>query len=81
MMTFMVIRRLDLNNVLLLCPQHDSAFDKGYITFNQDGTMLISSELNPETRELLNLNLEKKIDLSSEQTEYILWHKENIFHV
>lgn len=73
--------RLDLNNVLLLCPQHDSAFDKGYITFNQDGTMLISSELNPETGELLNLNLEKKIDLSSEQTEYILWHKENIFHV
>ncbi len=29
--------RLDLNNVLLLCPQHDSAFDKGYITFNQNG--------------------------------------------
>lgn len=73
--------RLDLNNVLLLCPHHDAAFDKGYITFSQDGTILISSELNSETRKLLNLKVEQQIDLSSKQSEYIRWHKENIFHV
>lgn len=72
--------RLDLNNVLLLCPHHDSAFDKGYITFDQDGMILISSELTLETRALLNLNPERKVELSDKQSEYILWHRENIFH-
>ena len=72
--------RLDLNNVLLLCPHHDAAFDKGYITFDQDGMILISSELTLETRALLNLNPERKVELSDKQSEYILWHRENIFH-
>ncbi len=72
--------RLDLNNVLLLCPHHDAAFDKGYITFEQNGMILISSELNSKTRELLNLNVEQKIEFSPSQHEYIRWHKENIFH-
>lgn len=73
--------RLDLNNVLLLCPHHDSAFDKGYITFDQDGMILISSELTLKTRSLLNLNTEKKIELTEKQSEYMRWHKENIFHI
>jgi len=73
-------QRLDLNNVLLLCPHHDSVFDKGYITFDQNGLMMISSELTLETRALLNLNPERKVELSDKQSEYILWHRENIFH-
>ena len=72
--------RLDLNNVLLLCPHHDAAFDKGYITFDQDGMILISSELTLETRALLNLNPKRKVELTDKQSEYILWHRENIFH-
>lgn len=73
-------QRLDLNNVLLLCPHHDSVFDKGYITFDQNGLMMISSELTLETRALLNLNPERKVELSDKQSEYILWHRENVFH-
>lgn len=72
--------RLDLNNVLLLCPHHDATFDKGYITFDQDGMILISSELTLETRALLNLNPKRKVELTDKQSEYILWHRENIFH-
>lgn len=73
-------QRLDLNNVLLLCPHHDAAFDKGYITFDQDGMILISSELNHETRALLNLISRRKVELPPKQREYISWHRENIFH-
>lgn len=73
--------RLDLHNVLLLCPHHDSVFDKGYITFDQDGMILISSELTLKTRSLINLNIEKKIELTEKQSEYMQWHKENIFHI
>lgn len=72
--------RLDLNNVLLLCPHHDAAFDKGYITFDESGIIRISSELSIETRLLLNLNSEKKIELTEKQKEYIRWHEESIFH-
>lgn len=34
--------QLDVNNGLLLCPNHDALFDKGYIRFDDDGTILIS---------------------------------------
>ena len=73
-------QRLDLNNVLLLCPHHDAAFDKGYITFDQEGFIIISSELTLETRALLNLNPNQKIEFTTKQSEYLLWHRENVFH-
>lgn len=71
--------RLDLNNILLLCPHHDAAFDKGYITFDQEGVMMISNELTIETRELLNLNTNQKIGFNHIQRKYLSWHRENIF--
>lgn len=36
--------------------------------------------VNLETRKLLNLNSEIKIELTPKQSEYILWHIENVFH-
>ncbi len=38
--------RLDVNNGFLLCPNHDALFDKGYISFNNDGRILISENLD-----------------------------------
>ena len=34
--------RLDVNNGLLLCPNHDALFDKGLIKFNDDGSIILS---------------------------------------
>lgn len=43
--------RLDVNNGLLLCPNHDALFDKGYISFDDDdGTILISDSLDAATK-------------------------------
>ena len=71
--------RLDFNNILLLCPHHDAVFDKGYITFDRDGVIMISSELTTETRALLNLNTNQKIGFTHIQRKYLSWHRENVF--
>lgn len=71
--------RLDENNILLLCPAHDAAFDKGYISFDEDGKLLISTQLTMETRALLNLREGQKINLREDNKEYMRWHRENIF--
>ncbi|CAN7330940.1 HNH endonuclease [Rhizobacter sp. LjRoot28] len=44
-------RRADVNNGLLLTTPLDRLFDKGFISFNDAGLMLVSSELSAETRE------------------------------
>ena len=71
--------RLDLDNVLLLCPHHDAVFDKGYIAFDEDGKLIISNKLDLETRVLLNLVDGKKIKLKEGSEKYIEWHRENLF--
>lgn len=71
--------RLDINNVLLLCPSHDAAFDKGYISFHQDGTLCISSKLGLETRALMNLVEGSKVELKEQSKKYMQWHQKNMF--
>ena len=38
--------KLDLENGLLLCPNHDKLFDLGYISFQEDGQITISDKLD-----------------------------------
>ncbi|WP_263703490.1 HNH endonuclease [Bacillus thuringiensis] len=71
--------RLDVNNGLLLCPNHDSLFDKGYISFDNDGTILISGTLDEMTKVFLNINKTMNIRMNEGQWEYMEWHRENIF--
>ena len=71
--------RLDINNGLLLCPNHDSLFDKGYISFNDEGRILISSSIDEVTKIFLNIHEEMKIDINMQQLKYIRWHRENLF--
>ena len=71
--------RLDKNNGLLLCPNHDALFDKGYISFDKDGTILISSSLDEATKIFLNINESMSIRVNEEQREYMKWHREKIF--
>jgi predicted restriction endonuclease len=74
--------RLDPHNGLLLTATLDALFDKGLISFDDKGDMLISSQL-VETQRPLVLNLERKKiigeELSSKQKKYLKFHRENIF--
>ncbi len=46
--------KLDTNNILLLCSMHDALFDKGLISFDDNGKILISSELDEKEQALVN---------------------------
>ena len=59
---------------------HDALFDKGLISFDDNGKILISKELNEEEQALVNINEDSCISIvSDKQKKYIKYHRENIF--
>lgn len=72
--------KLDCENVLLLCPTHDALFDKGLISFDDNGKIIISSNLDSNDRVLLHLTGKEKIFVNSEnKRKYLRFHRENVF--
>ena len=72
--------KTDVYNGLLLCPNHDKAFDAGLITFNDQGNIIISDKLNQSDRFLLNLREDMTIVLPTNSLKYMAYHRKNIFH-
>ena len=64
---------------MLLCPNHDKLFDLGYITFNNDGQIVISNDLNDKDRIFMNVDATMKIQMNSKSREYMVYHREIIF--
>ncbi|MDN4493591.1 HNH endonuclease [Ureibacillus aquaedulcis] len=71
--------RLDVNNGFLLCPNHDALFDKGFISFGENGVILISDSIDKYTKVFLNINENMKISMNESQQQYMKWHRENLF--
>lgn len=71
--------RLDLNNVFLLCSMHDTLFDKGYISFDEFGNIIISSELDEINRVYSNINPNMKIKINENIKKYLEYHRNYIF--
>jgi len=71
--------RLDINNGLLLCPNHDWLFDKGFISFDNKGDIIINFENNLTITSNMDVNERIKINLNSQQKEYMQWHQEKCF--
>ena len=71
--------KLDPNNGLLLCPNHDKLFDGGYISFNEDGEIQISNLVSKKDREILNIREGMKISINDKQAKYLTYHRENIY--
>lgn len=67
--------RLDINNGLLLCPNHDYLFDKGLITFKENGEILISSKLSAPQQTSFNVNSMLRIQMSNEMKKYMAHHQ------
>ena len=71
--------RLDPHNGLLLALHVDGLFDRGLITFEDDGTLTPSSTLDPEVLERLGL-LGLRVDgLSNENRSYLAVHRTTYF--
>ena len=72
--------RLDVFNGLLLAPNLDAAFDSGFITIEEDGTVLLSDALPSSARSALGLDGPLKVHgLHLAHDRYMPWHRAKIF--
>ncbi len=74
--------RLDGFNGLSLTPSYDVLFDKGLISFNNDGSLLISPRLSPQISSSLGLihgqvyNIQ---NINGNRNDYLEFHRNHIF--
>lgn len=66
--------RVDPNNGLLLCPLHDSLFDKHLISFKENGMIAISKTIPLDKLKIMNLKLDFKIEMNQNNRRYFQWH-------
>ena len=72
--------RLDVFNGLLLAPHLDAAFDCGFLTIAEDGTVVLSDALPPGARSALGLDGSLKLHgLHRAHERYMLWHRTKVF--
>lgn len=70
--------RLDVNNGLLLCPNHDALFDKHLISFDSQGKIILSPSLDETARLFLNVHDELRVKLNEKQLSYMKGHSEQL---
>jgi len=72
--------KIDHNNGLVLTPTYDKLFDQGFISFEDNGTIIISPYISPLNIKKLNLAHGRKfvIPPSEKRKQYLGYHRENI---
>lgn len=74
--------RLDVYNGILLAPHLDAAFDRGFITVQDDGEIVVSDVLSIDARAILGLHQALRIrGLTDGHRRYLPWHRERVFKV
>jgi hypothetical protein len=72
--------RLNPYNGFLLTPTLDTLFDAGLITFELDGTIKISSEINDENRIALGIKEDMKLRfIRPEHEQFLKYHHNKVF--
>ena len=70
----------DPNNGLMLSPLYDKLFDKGYISFDENGDLLISDWLSPQNKERISFDYSPAdLKLNEDRKKYLEYHRENVF--
>jgi hypothetical protein len=69
--------RLNVHNGLLLSALWDAAFDKGLVSFDDEGRPMFSPGLSEGAREALRW--QAPIPLGSEHRKRLTWHRETLF--
>ena len=70
-------QRLDPYNGLLLLPNLDKIFDLGFITFKENGKIVISDYLEETTK--LGVTHNMSVNLNDRHHEYIEYHRDVVF--
>lgn len=67
--------RLNVHNGLLLAAHWDAAFDRGLISFDDDGLPLVKPGLDPAALQLLAMDRVKPLPLDPEHRIQLAWHR------
>ncbi len=72
--------RLDVFNGFLLAAHLDALFDRGLITFDADGAMVIAARLSADHRASLHVSEGLRLRwLAPEHLPFLQWHRERVF--
>lgn len=72
--------RLDVYNGILLAPHLDAAFDRGFITVQDDGAIVVSDALQADGRVILGLDRPLRArSLADGHRAYLPWHRDRVF--
>ena len=72
--------RLNPFNGLLLIPNYDLLFDKGYITFENNGKLIVSEQLDDFAYQVFDLDTNIQLrNIFSENKEYLDFHRNKVF--
>ncbi|WP_434388155.1 HNH endonuclease [Melittangium boletus] len=74
--------RLDGNNGLLLTPNIDFLFDRGYISFEDNGNLLVSQAIPRDILRAMGVNTDEPSNVgtfNSAQQKYLFFHRTEIF--
>lgn len=80
-----IYEAIDYHNGLLLCRNHDFLFDQGYISFHNDGTLLISKQLEKHVKDnasAYQLHTKQHLPaylLNEERKLFLSYHRRHIF--
>ena len=67
-------------NGFLLTPNIDRLFDYGFISFDEDGKIMISREVEEREYEALGLSKDMRLGKIEEgHRKYLVYHRENVF--
>lgn len=70
--------KIDVDNGFLMCPNHDMLFDHGYISFEDNGEIIISDKLSDSDRIFVNVHNKMKIECTEGNQNYLKYHREKI---
>ncbi len=72
--------KIDGNNGLLLSPHVDHLFDRGFISFRNNGDLLVSKELSPIVLVQWSLkNSENVGSFNQKQSSFLEFHRDSVF--
>ena len=76
------IEKVDPKNGFMFTPTYDKLFDKGFITFEDDKTLVVSPWISPMNQKRLSIFTGKHISmlpLDETRKVYLKYHREHIF--
>jgi predicted restriction endonuclease len=78
------VQRLDGENGLLLTPTVDHLFDKGFISFEDSGLLIVSPVADRKSLERMGINPKGRMTVgafSNGQRRYLEFHRENVLRM